>query len=353
MRSFCAGQARALGALWADPELARPRGAAAAPALGPHGRRVCPLSSIREIAQSHRDMEQELAHAVNASSKAMDRVYSKPRTAEVPALFRSRPLRQSPRACCRVCVLVPAGADRQRCPGHGQQLQGSAQRDGAAAGREGGLGELGAGSRGGRPGAEGGAFWPRQSSRPQEAWPVVGGALGHVVTVSPAALRSPVDTNASVAVDGPGRRRGGVPGPVALFPGVPASLAELAPGRHGGPESRQSAQGEARGPGHPLLLKVEDMEGRGGGATSWKSQPGPRPGGLVLTPSPPPPSTSRRPEAAQLLSWVLTAPSAHGACRRGCPLPPTGAPRKQVKRQALRWDFPAGLVGSMIYVRRV
>lgn len=153
MRSFCAGQARALGALWADPELARPRGAAAAPALGLHGRRVCPLSSIREIAQSHRDMEQELAHAVNASSKAMDRVYSKPRTAEVPAPFRSRPLRRSPRACCRVCVLVPAGADRQRCPGHGQQLQGSAQRDGAAAGREGGLGELGAGSLGGRPAA--------------------------------------------------------------------------------------------------------------------------------------------------------------------------------------------------------
>lgn len=174
----------------------------------------------------------------------------------MPAPFRSRPLRRSPRACCRVCVLVPAGADRQRCPGHGQQLQGSAQRDGAAAGREGGLGELGAGSRGGRPGAEGGAFWPRQSSRPQEARPVVGGALGHVVTVSPAALRSPVDTNASVAVDGPGRRRGGVPGPVALFPGVPASLAKLAPGRHGGPESRQSAQGEARGPGHPLLLKL-------------------------------------------------------------------------------------------------
>lgn len=39
-----------------------------------------------------------------------------------------------------------------------------------------------------RPGAEGGAFWPRQSSRPQEARPIVGGALGHVVTVSPAAL---------------------------------------------------------------------------------------------------------------------------------------------------------------------
>lgn len=28
-------------------------------------------------------MEQELAHAVNASSKSMDRVYSKPRTTEV------------------------------------------------------------------------------------------------------------------------------------------------------------------------------------------------------------------------------------------------------------------------------
>ena len=46
-------------------------------------------SSIREIAQSHRDVEQELAHAVNASSKSMDRVYGRPRTTEVPALFRS------------------------------------------------------------------------------------------------------------------------------------------------------------------------------------------------------------------------------------------------------------------------
>ena len=49
-----------------------------------------PLScSIREIAQSHRAMEQELAHAVNASSKAMERVYGKPRTAEVLGLFGS------------------------------------------------------------------------------------------------------------------------------------------------------------------------------------------------------------------------------------------------------------------------
>lgn len=40
------------------------------------------IHSIREIAQSHRAMEQELAHAVNASSKAMERVYGKPRTAE-------------------------------------------------------------------------------------------------------------------------------------------------------------------------------------------------------------------------------------------------------------------------------
>ena len=49
-----------------------------------------PLScSIREIAQSHRAMEQELAHAVNDSSKAMERVYGKPRTAEVLGLFGS------------------------------------------------------------------------------------------------------------------------------------------------------------------------------------------------------------------------------------------------------------------------
>ncbi|XP_066883293.1 diacylglycerol kinase delta isoform X6 [Kogia breviceps] len=40
------------------------------------------IHSIREIAQSQRDVEQELAHAVNASAKSMDRVYGKPRTAE-------------------------------------------------------------------------------------------------------------------------------------------------------------------------------------------------------------------------------------------------------------------------------
>ncbi|XP_058556759.1 diacylglycerol kinase delta isoform X2 [Neofelis nebulosa] len=40
------------------------------------------IHSIREIAQSHHDMEQELAHAVNASSKSMDRVYGKPRATE-------------------------------------------------------------------------------------------------------------------------------------------------------------------------------------------------------------------------------------------------------------------------------
>nr|XP_004610937.1 unnamed protein product [Sorex araneus] len=40
------------------------------------------IHSIREIALSHRDMEQELAHAVNASSKAMERVYGRPRSSE-------------------------------------------------------------------------------------------------------------------------------------------------------------------------------------------------------------------------------------------------------------------------------
>ncbi|XP_035878579.1 diacylglycerol kinase delta isoform X2 [Phyllostomus discolor] len=40
------------------------------------------IHSIREIAQSHQDMEQELAHAVNASSKSLDQVYSRPRAAE-------------------------------------------------------------------------------------------------------------------------------------------------------------------------------------------------------------------------------------------------------------------------------
>lgn len=54
-------------------------------------------SSIREIAQSHQAVEQELAHAVNASSKAMDRVYGKARTAEVPGLLMSAPR----------CLLLP------------------------------------------------------------------------------------------------------------------------------------------------------------------------------------------------------------------------------------------------------
>uniref|UniRef100_A0A673UCK4 Diacylglycerol kinase n=1 Tax=Suricata suricatta TaxID=37032 RepID=A0A673UCK4_SURSU len=57
----------------------------AAPQMGPCFLAAAPGFSqgcIREIAQSHQDMEQELAHAVNASSKSMDRVYGKPRTAE-------------------------------------------------------------------------------------------------------------------------------------------------------------------------------------------------------------------------------------------------------------------------------
>nr|XP_033815667.1 diacylglycerol kinase delta isoform X2 [Geotrypetes seraphini] len=40
------------------------------------------IHSIREIAQSHQDMEQELAHAVNASSKSMDKVYAKSKATE-------------------------------------------------------------------------------------------------------------------------------------------------------------------------------------------------------------------------------------------------------------------------------
>lgn len=68
--------------------------------------RVC-LSSIRELAQSHRDVEQELAHAVNASSKSMDRVYGKPRAAEVPAPSRPRPRARQPLGHLHGSVLVP------------------------------------------------------------------------------------------------------------------------------------------------------------------------------------------------------------------------------------------------------
>ncbi|KAH0623882.1 hypothetical protein JD844_007067 [Phrynosoma platyrhinos] len=40
------------------------------------------IHSIREIAQSYQDLEQELAHAVNASSKSMDKVYAKSKSTE-------------------------------------------------------------------------------------------------------------------------------------------------------------------------------------------------------------------------------------------------------------------------------
>ncbi|XP_039203061.1 diacylglycerol kinase delta isoform X2 [Crotalus tigris] len=40
------------------------------------------IHSIREIAQAYQDMEQELAHAVNASSKSMDKVYAKSKSTE-------------------------------------------------------------------------------------------------------------------------------------------------------------------------------------------------------------------------------------------------------------------------------
>lgn len=39
--------------------------------------------SIREVAQSHHSLEQELAHAVNASSKAMDVVYNNSKSSGV------------------------------------------------------------------------------------------------------------------------------------------------------------------------------------------------------------------------------------------------------------------------------
>ncbi|XP_069069861.1 diacylglycerol kinase delta isoform X1 [Pleurodeles waltl] len=40
------------------------------------------ILNIRDIAKSHQDMEQELAHAVNASSKSMDKVYAKSKSIE-------------------------------------------------------------------------------------------------------------------------------------------------------------------------------------------------------------------------------------------------------------------------------
>lgn len=43
---------------------------------------VC-VFSIREVAESHHTIEQELAHAVNASSKAMDLVYANSKSSGV------------------------------------------------------------------------------------------------------------------------------------------------------------------------------------------------------------------------------------------------------------------------------
>ncbi|XP_047629753.1 diacylglycerol kinase delta isoform X2 [Phacochoerus africanus] len=77
------------------------------------------IHSIREIAQSHRDVEQELAHAVNASSKSMDRVYGKPRAAEVPALFPS----------CSPSPMQPSGRLHGVCSGSSQGLSCSSVLD--------------------------------------------------------------------------------------------------------------------------------------------------------------------------------------------------------------------------------
>uniref|UniRef100_A0A674A0F6 Diacylglycerol kinase n=1 Tax=Salmo trutta TaxID=8032 RepID=A0A674A0F6_SALTR len=59
------------------------------------------IHSIREIAQSHHSMEQELAHAVNASSKAMDVVYANSKSTGVrgapvlPFFYTSQPTSSS------------------------------------------------------------------------------------------------------------------------------------------------------------------------------------------------------------------------------------------------------------------
>lgn len=48
--------------------------------------------SIREVAQSHQSLEQELAHAVNASSKAMDVVYATSKASGVTTATTPRSL---------------------------------------------------------------------------------------------------------------------------------------------------------------------------------------------------------------------------------------------------------------------
>lgn len=63
---------------------------------------MCVCVSIREIAQSHPSMEQELAHAVNASSKAMDAVYanSKNNMVSVCVIFHKIPHIHSDASVC-------------------------------------------------------------------------------------------------------------------------------------------------------------------------------------------------------------------------------------------------------------
>ncbi|XP_059249730.1 diacylglycerol kinase delta isoform X4 [Mustela nigripes] len=67
------------------------------------------IHSIREIAQSHQDMERELAHAVNASSKSMDRVYGKPRTTEGLNCGFVLEMVNNIQALCRETALLLAG----------------------------------------------------------------------------------------------------------------------------------------------------------------------------------------------------------------------------------------------------
>lgn len=83
--------------------------------------------SIREVAQSHHSMEQELAHAVNASSKAMDVVYANSKSSGVRVtlvtLVQSVLLVSADVLMSPLSLSLCAGSELQRGASDGRECQ--------------------------------------------------------------------------------------------------------------------------------------------------------------------------------------------------------------------------------------
>ncbi|XP_034024904.1 diacylglycerol kinase delta-like isoform X2 [Thalassophryne amazonica] len=83
------------------------------------------IHSIREIAQSHRSMEQELAHAVNASAKAMDTVYANSGSSEALSCSLVVQMVNNVRALLSETELLLAGKMSMLEPPQQEQLNGA------------------------------------------------------------------------------------------------------------------------------------------------------------------------------------------------------------------------------------